>query len=61
MREYGTVLLLALLPAAGILVSVAVEEMIPEAHESGEPRFGPVAPVFGFALFAMTAAYFGGG
>lgn len=45
---------------AGILVSVAVEEMIPEAHEKGEPRFGPLALVSGFALFALISAYFEG-
>lgn len=43
---------------AGILMAVAVEEMIPEAHEKGEPRFGPLALVFGFALFALISAYF---
>lgn len=43
---------------AGILLSVAVEEMIPEAHEQGEPRFGPAALVFGFALFALISVYF---
>ena len=45
---------------AGILVSVAVEEMIPEAHDSGEPKLGPLALTFGFALFALIAAYFEG-
>ncbi len=43
---------------AGILASVAVEEMIPEAHEKGEPKLGPLALVFGFALFALISVYF---
>jgi ZIP family zinc transporter len=42
---------------AGIPASVAVEEMIPEAHEQGEPRLGPLALVFGFALFALISVY----
>lgn len=44
---------------AGILVAVAVEEMIPEAHAEEEPRFAPLALVCGFALFALLAAYVG--
>ncbi len=43
---------------AGILVSVAVEEMLPEAHAAGEPRFAPLALVSGFALFALISVYF---
>ncbi len=43
---------------AGILLSVAVEEMIPEAYEAGEPRFAPLALVGGFAIFALISAYF---
>lgn len=43
---------------AGILASVAVEEMIPEAHEKGQPKLGPVALVSGFALFALISTYF---
>jgi zinc transporter, ZIP family len=43
---------------AGILVSVAIEEMIPEAHEAGDPRFAPLALVGGFALFALISVYF---
>lgn len=42
---------------AGILASVAVEEMIPEAHEEGEPKLGPLALVSGFALFALMSVY----
>lgn len=45
---------------AGILIAVAVEEMIPEAHDAGEPKFGPLALVFGFALFALISVYFEG-
>lgn len=43
---------------AGILVAVAVEEMIPEAHEAGDPRYAPLALVGGFALFALISVYF---
>lgn len=43
---------------AGILLSVTVEEMIPEAHEAGERRFAPLALVSGFAIFALVSAYF---
>ena len=43
---------------AGILASVAIEEMIPEAHKKGEPKLGPLALVFGFALFALISVYF---
>lgn len=43
---------------AGILMSVAVEEMIPEAHELGDPRLAPLALVSGFALFAWISVYF---
>ena len=39
----------------GIPAFVAVEEMIPEAHEKGEPKLGPVPLVFGFALLALIS------
>jgi zinc transporter, ZIP family len=44
---------------AGILLTVAVEEMIPEAHKEGEARLATVCLVGGFALFALLSAYFG--
>jgi len=51
--------LLLLAFTGGILIAVTVEEMMPEAHEAGEPRFAPLALVSRFALFALIAAYFG--
>ena len=44
---------------AGILTTVTVEEIIPEAHEDGESRFAALVFVGGFALFALISAYFG--
>ena len=41
---------------AGLLLSVAVEEIGPQAHEK-EPRTSPLALVGGFALFALISAY----
>lgn len=41
---------------AGILLSVAVEEIGPQAHKK-EPRTSALALVGGFALFALIAAY----
>ena len=44
---------------AGILLSVAVEEIGPQAHKK-EPRGSALALVGGFALFALISAYVGG-
>lgn len=44
---------------AGILLTVVVEEILPEAHEDGEARFAALAFIGGFALFAMISAYAG--
>lgn len=58
-RGQPEIIKLALLSfTAGILVAVAVEEMIPEAHEAGDPRYAPLALVGGFALFALISVYF---
>lgn len=44
--------------AAGVLVTVVVEELVPEAHEAGDDAHGATAClVGGFALFALLAAY----
>lgn len=43
---------------AGILLSVAIEEIGPQAHKS-EPRSSALALVCGFALFALISAYIG--
>ena len=45
---------------AGILLTVVVEEIIPEAHEDGEARFAALVFIGGFALFALISAYGGG-
>ena len=45
---------------AGVLTTVVVEEMVPEAHEGEEARYAALALVAGFALFALISAYFGG-
>lgn len=45
---------------AGILLTVVVEEIIPEAHVDGEARFAALAFIGGFALFALISAYGGG-
>lgn len=58
-RGQPEIVKLALLAfTAGILVAVAVEEMIPEAHEAGDPRYAPLALVGGFALFSLISVYF---
>lgn len=44
--------------AAGVLVTVVVEELVPEAHEAeSDPHGDTLALVGGFALFAFLAAY----
>lgn len=45
---------------AGILTTLVVEELVPEAHEAEEEGEGRLAPLFfvgGFALFALISAY----
>ncbi len=47
---------------AGILTTLVVEELVPEAHEAegeGEGRSAPLFFVGGFALFALISAYLG--
>jgi ZIP family zinc transporter len=44
---------------AGILTTVVVEEMVPEAHRHGDARLATIMFVGGFALFALISAYFG--
>lgn len=46
----------ALAFTAGVLLSVAVEEIGPQAHDK-EPRTSALALVGGFAVFALVAAY----
>lgn len=44
---------------AGVLTTVVVEEIVPEAHAEGGARFAAMAMVGGFALFALLSAYVG--
>lgn len=44
---------------AGILLTVSVEEMIPEAHENADPRSAGLALVGGFVLFVFLSVYLG--
>lgn len=43
---------------AGILLTVAVEEIVAEAHEEEDSRWASLFLVGGFALFALLASYF---
>ena len=42
---------------AGMLVIVAVEEMMREAHKAAEPWFGALAFTAGFVLFTFLGTY----
>lgn len=43
---------------AGVLTTLVVEELVPEAHEeAADPRVAPLVFVGGFALFALISAY----
>ncbi len=42
---------------AGILLTVTVEEIIPQSHREGEARLAALALIGGFALFALIATY----
>ena len=44
---------------AGTLTTVAVEEIMPEAHQGEEARVAALVFVGGFALFALLSAYLG--
>ena len=44
---------------AGTLTTVAVEEILPEAHKVKEPRLASACFVGGFALFALLSSYLG--
>lgn len=45
--------------AAGILLTVTAEEIIPESHKNGEARLAALALIGGFALFALISSYIG--
>lgn len=44
---------------AGVLVTVVVEEIVPESHEGSESKAATIFFVGGFALFSLLAAYLG--
>ena len=44
---------------AGILMTVVVEKIVPEAHEEQDGRLATILLVGGFALFALLSAYLG--
>lgn len=44
---------------AGVLVTVVVEEIVPESHEGEESRLATGFFIAGFALFSLIAAYLG--
>lgn len=57
-RDAAEIVKLSLLAfTAGILLTVVIEEMVPEAHREGDSRWAALALVGGFALFAAIAAY----
>ncbi len=43
--------------AAGILLTVTAEEIIPESHRNGEARLAALAFIGGFAFFAFISSY----
>lgn len=43
----------------GALLSVVIEEMIPEAHEAEQSRLDSFYLTVGFVVFAAVAVYFG--
>lgn len=44
--------------SAGILATVAVEEIVPEGHQEDESQFAALAFIGGFALFTFLSLYF---
>lgn len=42
---------------AGILLTVTIEEIIPQSHREGEARLATLAVIGGFALFALISTY----
>ncbi len=55
--------LLLLTFTAGVLTTLVVEELVPEAHEEAggaedEPRVAALVFIGSFALFALISAYF---
>lgn len=63
MRDAPETYQLALLTfTAGVLTTLVVEDLVPEAHEALEESEGQLAPIVfvcGFALFALLSTYLG--
>ena len=61
-RGQPEIVKLALLAfTAGILLTVVVEEIIPESHQEEESRLAALLLTGGFALFALISVYFESG
>jgi ZIP family zinc transporter len=59
-RGRGELLQASLLAfTGGVLTTVVVEEIVPEAHREGGARLAALVMVGGFALFALVSAYVG--
>jgi ZIP family zinc transporter len=59
-RDAGELVKVSLLAfTGGVLTTVVVEEIVPEAHREGGARFAAIATVGGFALFAAISRYVG--
>lgn len=50
--------LLVLAAAAGLLVTLVVEELVPEMHREGKSRFASPLIAIGFALFGVVSVLF---
>jgi len=55
----ATVKLALLAFTAGVLLTVTVEEIVPESHQEKDTRLATAALIGGFALFALLASYLG--
>lgn len=43
----------------GVLLTVVIEQLVPEAHEGDPSRWGAVFLTAGFAIFGAVAVYLG--
>jgi len=43
--------------AAGVLLTITAEEIIPESHRNGEARLAALVLILGFALFTLISTY----
>lgn len=57
-RDASALLKVSLLAlTGGVLTTVVIEEIVPEAHRDGGARFAAIATVAGFAAFAAVSRY----